>query len=114
MDSDRDLIARQRAEGLHVFAGDGENADVWEAVDVSAVRLVLLAVSKVDDCRDITEQLRRAGYTGPIAAIARFADDSEALSAAGIDKVFNFFTEAGTAFAEDSLRLIGEESRAPA
>lgn len=112
MDSDRDRIARQRAEGMHVFAGDGENADVWDAVDIGAIRLVLLAVPKVDDCVGITEQLRLAGYAGPIAAIARYADDREALLEAGIDKVFNFFKEAGAGFAEDSLKLIDEASGA--
>ena len=45
-------------------------------------------------------------------AIARYEDEREAMLAAGIDKVFNFFTEAGTAFAEDSLLLV-EEHREP-
>ncbi len=108
MDADRERIARQRADGLHVFDGDGTNADVWEALDVGSIKLVLLTVPKVEDCRAISEQLRLAGYRGPIAAIARFADDREALLAAGIDKVFNFFAEAGAGFAEDSLKLIGE------
>ena len=59
-----------------------------------------------------------AGYSGVIAAIARYEDEREALLSSGIDKVFNFFTEAGIAFAEDSLELIdggraGRESPEP-
>ncbi|MEM9056385.1 MAG: cation:proton antiporter family protein [Pseudomonadota bacterium] len=106
MDASRELIDRQRAEGLHVFVGDAENADVWELIDVASIRLVLLAVASVDDNRNIANQLRRAGYAGPIAAIARYDDEGPALLAAGVDKVFNFFTEAGAGFAEDSLRLM--------
>jgi hypothetical protein len=98
---------------MHVFAGDGENADLWEIVDVSTIKLVLLAVPSIDDCRNITDQLRRAGYRGRIAAIARYEDDRAALLAAGIDRVFNFFAEAGLGFAEDSLRLIGDPAAPP-
>ena len=108
MDANRERIREQREAGLHVFAGDGENADVWEQVDVSTIKLVLLTVPSIDDCRNVTEQLRRAGYQGPIAAVARYEDEREPLLAAGIDTVFNFFTEAGIGFAEDSLRLIGD------
>ena len=60
----------------------------------------------------LIEQLRRAGYAGPIAAIARYEDEREALVAAGIDRVFNFYAEVGSGFAEDSLSLLGD--RAPA
>ena len=110
MDANRDQIARQREAGMHVFAGDAENADIWEAIDVRSIKLVLLAVPSIADCRNITHQLSLAGYTGRIAAIARYEDERDALLAAGIDKVFNFFTEAGSAFAEDSLRLIEDVS----
>ena len=106
MDASRDLIDRQREQGMHVFVGDAENADIWEMIDVNSIRLVLLAVASVNDNRNIAKQLRIAGYTGPIAAIARYDDERTALLDAGIDKVFNFFTEAGAGFAEDSLGLI--------
>lgn len=108
MDANQDLIAAQRESGMNVFVGDAENADVWDAIDVASMRLVLMAVPSVQDCCNITEQLRIAGYQGPIAAIARYEDEREKLLAAGINDVFNFFTEAGIAFAEDSLSLIGE------
>ena len=45
-------------------------------------------------------------------ALARFEDDRDTLMSYGIDKVFNFFIEAGVGFAEDSLRLIGRDKRA--
>ncbi|MEM7404740.1 MAG: cation:proton antiporter [Pseudomonadota bacterium] len=106
MDADRERIAAQVAQGMHVFAADAESADVWDSIDVSAMSLVLLAVASIEDCRNIAEQLKAAGYAGPIAAIARYEDEREALLNYGIDEVFNFFTEAGAAFAEDSLRLI--------
>lgn len=106
MDANHDLIARQQAEGLQVFVGDGESADLWENLKVPNIRLVLIATPATEDCRNVTEQLRLAGFQGKIAAIARFEDDRETLMGYGIDKVFNFFAEAGVGFAEDSLKLI--------
>ncbi len=109
MDSDARRVKQQKDAGLHVFCGDGEDADLWEKIDISAVQLVLLALPSVLDNRNVAEQLKLANYQGKIAAIARYEDERQALLEAGIDKVFNFFAEAGTGFAEDSLEMIGIE-----
>lgn len=106
MDADRDRIQRQRDSGLHVFFGDGEDADLWESFDTSAIKLVLLALPSIEDATNITEQLHHAGYQGQIAAIARYEDERLELEKGGIDKVFNFYTEAGTGFADESLAMI--------
>jgi glutathione-regulated potassium-efflux system ancillary protein KefC len=108
MDANSDLIRRLHDEGMNVFLADGESADVWEAIDPQRIRLVILAVPQVDDCRNIAKQLRLAAYAGPIAAIARYDDQRPALLDAGVDHVLNFFHEAGVGLAEDSLRLLGE------
>lgn len=106
MDADNERIARLREQGMQVFVGDGESADLWERLDVSRIELILIATPATEDCRNISEQLKLVGYRGKIAAIARFEDDRDTLLSYGIDKVFNFFAEAGVGFAEDSLRLI--------
>jgi glutathione-regulated potassium-efflux system ancillary protein KefC len=111
MDADRDRISQLREQGLNVFVGDGESADLWERLKVAQIQLILIATPATDDCRNIAEQLRFVGYQGKIAAIARFEDDRDTLLSYGIDKVFNFFVEAGIGFAEDSLRLIDREKK---
>ena len=111
MDANHELIERQKKDGLNVFVGDGESADLWERLDVSAIRLILIATPKTEDVRNVTHQLSLAGYNGKIAAIARFEDDRQKLIGYGIDKVFNFFVEAGVGFAEDSLELIGHQKQ---
>jgi hypothetical protein len=67
----------------------------------------MLALPSIEDSSNITNQLRAAGYKGKIAAIARYEDEVEPLMNEGVDKVFNFFTEAGLGFAEESLEMIG-------
>jgi predicted Kef-type K+ transport protein len=106
IDSDQSRVKDMRKMGMNVINGDGEDADFWESFDTSVIRLVLLALPSIDDSRNVTEQLRGVGYQGVIAAIARYEDQREQLLLAGIDKVFNFYREAGSGFAEDSLQLI--------
>ncbi|WP_051222247.1 cation:proton antiporter family protein [Neptunomonas japonica] len=109
MDADRNRVKEYQLRGMNVFFGDGEDADLWESFDTSAIKLILLALPSIEDDRNITIQLRNAHYQGQIAAIARYQDEREQLIKAGINNVFNFYTEAGIGFAEESLMLIGEQ-----
>ena len=106
MDADRAKVQRMRKDGMNVINGDGEDVDLWENLDIRHVQLVLLALPSIEDAINITKQLKNAGYSGKIAAIARYEDEVSALADNGVDKVFNFFTEAGLGFAEESLSLV--------
>ncbi|WP_417528078.1 cation:proton antiporter [Marinomonas shanghaiensis] len=106
MDADQNRIKMMQEANENVFYGDGEDADLWERLDTKGIRLIMLALPIAEDSTNIAIQLRKANYTGQIAAIARFQDERNTLLASGIDNVFNFYTEAGTGFAEESLALI--------
>ena len=108
VDADRGRINNLRAEGMNVCVGDGEDTDFWEQLNLSKVKLVLLAVPSVEDSHNIVVQINNSGFKGKVAAIARYQDEQQKLMDVGIDKVFNFFTEAGIGFAEESIRLIQE------
>lgn len=110
MDADVSRIRRQRALGMHVFSGDGEDVDLWENLDISSIRLVLLACPSIEDNVNIASQLRATKFPGQIAAIARYEDERDELLASGINNVFNFYTEAGSGFAEESLAMMAEPS----
>ena len=75
-------------------------------MDLSKLDLVLLALPNVIDSKSITKQLRDANYQGKIAAIARYDDERAQLEKLGVDKVFNFYSEAGVGFAEESMALM--------
>jgi len=66
----------------------------------------MLALLMAEDSTNVAIQLRKSSCTGQIAAIARYQDERDVLMASGFDTVFNFYTEAGTGFAEESLALI--------
>ncbi|MBF7072821.1 cation:proton antiporter [Glaciecola sp. MH2013] len=109
MDADIDKVESLKELHYEAILGDGENIDLWESVDFSSIELVLLALPSIDDSSNITHQLRSAGFQGKIAAIARYEDEVNPLLEVGVDKVFNFFTEAGLGFAEESFELINRE-----
>lgn len=111
MDADPVRIRSLRKAGYQAMVGDGEDVDLWENMDLSKVELILMALPSIEDICNITEQLQHANYSGKIASIARYEDQIQPLLDAGSDKVFNFFTEAGTGFAEESLQLLPEHSK---
>lgn len=106
MDADPVRIDKLKKMGYQVLVGDGENIDLWDNLALDTIELILLALPSTEDIKNITHQLQNAHYSGKVASIARYEDEREKLIEAGSDKVFNFFTEAGTGFAEESLALI--------
>ena len=106
LDADHRRVMQLRAKGKQVICGDAEDTDLWERINLSNTKLILLALPSIEDVDNICRQLKEAGYMGQIAAMARFEDELEGLKKAGVDKVFNFYTEVGAGFADESLRII--------
>lgn len=106
LDADIERVRMLQQGGKQVICGDAEDADLWERIDISSVRLILLALPSIEDIDNICQQVKLAGYQGKLAAMARFEDERNHLTKSGIDKVFNFYTEVGAGFAEESLALL--------
>lgn len=111
VESDIDKVRRHRDEGRHIILGDAEDADFWETRELWHIKLIMLAMPSVNDISDITKQLKICGYKGHIAAIARYEDEREKLMTMGIDNVFNYYVEAGSGFAEESLHLLDQDAQ---
>jgi predicted Kef-type K+ transport protein len=110
LDAEPEKVTWLAEQGIEAYNGDAEDAFFWERINLSNIHLVLLALPKVIDSMSITDQLRSAGYRGKIAAIARYDDERLQLEEFGIDKVFNFYNEAGVGFADESMALIEDSS----
>ncbi len=108
LDSDEDRATRLQTEGDRVLFGDAGDADLWQNMDLSQIKLVLMALPYINDIENIQEQLSASHYQGKVAAIARYEDQVVELSRCGIDRIFNFYTEAGVGFADESLALLAE------
>lgn len=101
IDADADQVTRCSKQGFRVQVGDAEDVDFWHGVNVSKLRLVMLTMPTLDDMRQAVRLIKAEGYTGYIAAVTRYEDDRKVLEAEGVDATFNFYTEAGTGFADD-------------
>lgn len=106
LDTDSNKVKWLNDSGIRAYTGDAEDADFWENINLECIEMVLLALPSINDSMSITTQLQRINYQGKIAAIARYDDERQELESFGVDKVFNFYTEAGVGFAEESMALI--------
>jgi glutathione-regulated potassium-efflux system ancillary protein KefC len=106
LDADSSKVAWLKSQGFEAYKGDAEDIDFWESIDLDKIKLVLLAIPCVQDCKNITKQLKNSNYKGKIAAIARFDDERIQLQEFGIDRVFNFFNEAGVGLADESMAMV--------
>ncbi|MEM6583960.1 MAG: cation:proton antiporter family protein [Pseudomonadota bacterium] len=103
VDTDKSKTAEHTAEGRRVMYGDAEDADFWEQVLTTDYKLIMLTMPSLSEMIDAVQQLRIAGYTGKVAAVAKYEDEREAMRNAGADVVFNYYAEAGAGFAEHTL-----------
>jgi len=106
MDADKERINRLQSNNYNVFVGDGEDADLWEQLDLTNVKLILVALPYIQDIKNIMRQLKIINFQGKVVAIARYEDQVDTLKKAGLDKIYNIYNEAGIGFAEESLGLI--------
>mgnify|MGYP000165071578 CR=1 FL=1 len=60
--------------------------------------------------KNIIYQLKQTDFKGKIATIAHFDDEQDELCRLGADVAFNFYSEVGAGFAEESAHLL-ENSR---
>jgi len=63
----------------------------------------MFTMPSLSEMVDALRQLRNSGYTGKVAAVAKFEDEQHQMKAAGADVVFNYYAEAGAGFAEHAL-----------
>src|SRR5690606_36775441 len=113
MDAYRERVKKQRKDGCKIMLGDAEDVDLWENIDHRHIKLILLALPSIGDITNINQQLRNVKYQGKLAATARYEDERRKLLNASVDNVFNFYTDAGSGFAEESLQLMGSNLMTP-
>ncbi len=101
IDFDAELVKHHQAKGRKALHGDPSDADFWEKMEQKhSIKLVMLALPKLQANLDALEQLQQISFTGRIAATARFPDEEAVLRQSGATEVFNIYTEAGAGFAE--------------
>jgi predicted Kef-type K+ transport protein len=102
VDVDQETVDAQQAQGRRVIRGSATDPDFWDRIqlDFERVNLVLLAMPNAQENLFAARQLKDLGYTGRVAAIAKYPDEIDALMRAGVHAAFNLYAEAGAGFAE--------------
>ncbi|MEZ5572662.1 MAG: cation:proton antiporter family protein [Halioglobus sp.] len=103
VDTDRVKIQKHKDVGRRVIYGDAEDADFWEGLSATRYQLVMFTMPSLSEMVDAVRQLRRSGYAGKVAAVAKYEDERALMKAAGANVVFNYYAEAGAGFAEHAL-----------
>jgi len=103
MDIDPARIERNLQEGRRVIYGDMQDVELWDNLDLSHLRSVILAIGTPESKVNATKYLRSNEYEGSILALTMQEDEQIALSRAGASAVCLPITEAGLKLAELSI-----------
>ncbi|GAB5602740.1 cation:proton antiporter [Thermus sp. FJN-A] len=113
LDADPEKVERHRAKGRRVRYGDAEDPELWERLDLSGLKAVVLALPDLEAKLLAARWLRERGFGGTIAATSFHLEEDPALGAAGVSLLFHPFREAGERLAErvlEALAIMGEVS----
>ena len=100
-DRDATKVQSHRDAGRNVVLADATDSDFWERVQLKdGIHLVILAMPKHSANLHAAETLKRHGYEGVVAAIAKFDDEMKQLLSLGVHTAFDLYSEAGAGFAD--------------
>jgi predicted Kef-type K+ transport protein len=97
----------ERAAGRNVKVGDATDTDFWNTIKASnGKELIVLAMPSHHSNVYAAQQIRNAGLTCHVVAIAKFGEEVHELDALGVPS-FNMYSEAGSGLARHALQAMG-------
>ncbi len=107
LDFNPEKVAALRKSGRHVLLGDAEDRNFWRRLKMKS-RPLRLAFLTFGQSANLTaaRSIRVLGGEVPLAAVAHYADEEQALRDAGVDLVFDLYAKAGEGFAEAADKAV--------
>lgn len=99
VETDAKRVGSHRELGRRVIQADATDPAFWHRLERVNVELILLAMPAHDSNMYAAGVLQESDYQGQVAAIARFPDEVQSLTNAGVHIAFNMYAEAGAGFA---------------
>ncbi len=101
LDFNPETVAQQQSEGRTVAQGDVTDPDFWRRLPVAddTFQLVVLAIDDIDSKLQAARKLKKRGSQASVAAVVQYDDEIQPLLDAGVDTVFNIYSEAGAGLA---------------
>ena len=101
IDFDQRSVDKHLELGRNAIRGNPAEADFWDTfVRPPKFEWVLITLPLGEIGLEVIERVRKQDKTIKIAATARYPKDEEILKEAGIDEVFNMYTNAGLSFVQ--------------
>ena len=101
VDYDGPRVERLAADGLRVIEGDATDLDFWHQLRHSeSVRIAVLAMPRHGANVTALACLRESGFSGEVAAVARYDDEVQWAKDHGVDIAFNVYAGAGLELAD--------------
>lgn len=95
------------ADGYEVLRADATDVEFWGRVErAGQVQVVVLAMPFHNANLIALARLQAAGFTGKVAAVARYDDDVAELKRHGAHAVFHLDGSAGTALADHAAEAV--------
>ena len=100
VDYDHMVVEKHQQRNRNVVNGNATNPEFWERVCMSTqAEFVMLVMPDHGAQLAAIDQIRKHGFTGKIAASARYPDELKELEELGVDAAFNIYAEVGIGFA---------------
>lgn len=107
VEHDRTRVAALEDEGFEVVRADATDLEFWTRVQrAGKVRIAVLAMPFHNANLIALARLQAAGFTGRVAAVARYDDDVAELERHGADAVFHLYGSAGFALADHAAEVL--------
>ncbi|MDR9416555.1 MAG: cation:proton antiporter [Gracilimonas sp.] len=103
MESDPGKIESNLVEKRRVVYGDAQDPELWQNIDLSNIKAIMLAIPKSETKIEATKLIREYGFTGDVVALTMRNEENMALREAGATAVCLPVSEAGRKLAELSI-----------
>jgi predicted Kef-type K+ transport protein len=115
VEHDQARVAELQDQGFDVLRADATDVEFWARVKrAGAVQVVVLAMPFHKANLIALGRLHAAGFTGKVAAVARYDDDVAELLRHGAHAVFHLYGSAGAALADHAADMVmGDPSPGP-
>ncbi len=107
LDFNPEKVAALKKTGRRVLLGDAEDRNFWRRIQMknTPMQLALLTFGHTANIT-AARSIRTLGGEVPLAAVAHYPDEEQALLDAGVDLVFDLFAKAGEGFAEAADKAV--------
>jgi hypothetical protein len=110
IDQSLDSVAKHLSAQRNVIHGEADDIEFWQRIQPSSkLRMIIMATSKHATHMEIIKQIEKNHNNITFAALSRYEDEMEELKQAGVQIVFNLYTEAGAGYAEHIFRVFNNK-----